>query len=155
MKKILKNTDSQTLKNQTKEFFNEKNQKIKEFDFLESELSKIDEDVLQTLVLEMTEKAKKEKIVKSQKGKSSLYKIEVNTKLRRELRDERNLLIMDILNNSKNPKIQIENFDKFYKKTYLLNDYSLDSISSKNSDKNTKEFLKLGLELIKRFKAKK
>lgn len=155
MKKLLKETDSKTLKNQTKEFFNEKNQKIKDFDILENELSKIDSDVLQTLILEMTEKAKKEKIVKGQKGKSSIYKIEVDTKLRRKIRNERNNLIMEILNNSKNPKIQIENFDKFYKETYILNDYSLQSISSENSDKNTKEFLKLGLEIIKRFKSKK
>lgn len=155
MKKLLKNTESQNLKNETKNFQNQKKQSLKEFNFLENELSKIDDNVLQTLVLEMTEKAKKEKIVKGQKGKSSIYKIEVDTKIRRKIRNERNQLFMDILNNSKNPKIQIENFDKFYKETYILNDYSLESFCSLNADKNTKEFLKLGLEVIKRFKSKK
>lgn len=155
MKKLLKNTDSQTLKNETKKFQNQRNQSLKDSEILQNDLSKLDSENLELLISQMQEKAKKEKLVKGQKGKSSIYRIEVNTKIRRKLRNERNSLIMDILNNSKNPKIQIENFDKFYKETYILNDYSLESFCSSNSDKNSQSFLKLGLEVIKRFKSKK
>lgn len=162
MKKLLKNTDSKNLQNVTKKETEKKKEEVKNtsknISLLESDLSKLDSTNLELLISQTTEKAKKEKLIKGKKGSSKMYKIEVNTKIRRQLREKRNELIWDILNNSKNsknPKNQIDEFDKFYKEFYTLNDYTLDSLCRKNSEDNSKELVLLGLEVIKRFKTKK
>ena len=43
----------------------------------------------------------------------------------------------------------VDEFEEFYKKEYILNDYSLLSISSNNRDKDTEEKLNLMLNIIK------
>lgn len=127
-------------------------------DLLELDLSNLDSQNFENLILKMQEKAKKEKLVKNKKGRSSIYKIDTDTKIRRNIRKERNFLLNEILinsNNQKELKKSIDNFDKFYKDTYILNDYSLNSICSENSDINSKSFCKISLEIVKRFKSKK
>lgn len=46
-------------------------------------------------------------------------------------------------------KNEINLFNEFYKETYLLNDYSLNSICQNNSDNETKIKTKLFLQIVK------
>lgn len=138
-----------------KNVIRESKKELSDNELLELNLESLDSDNFDSLISSIKEKAKKEKLVKGEKGKSKMYKIEVDTKIRRKLRNQRNYLLMDIINNANNPKKEIETFEKFYKETYTLNDYSLNSIANENSDKNSLAFVKVGLEIIKRFKSKK
>lgn len=89
--------------------------------------------------------------------KDKMYKIEVDKKIRMKIRKERNkhfdnIIFFQSQNLINELKMSINLFDKFYKETYLLNDYSLNSICQNNSDDDTKLKCKLVLEIIKRLK---
>lgn len=90
-------------------------------------------------------------------NKEKIYKIEVDKKIRMKIRKERNKYFDNIIYFCSNElktelKKEIENFNKFYKETYSLNDYSLNSICQNNSDEDTKLKCRLVLEIIKRNK---
>lgn len=90
-------------------------------------------------------------------SKDKMYKIEVDKKIRQKIRKDRNKFLDNIIFFATSDlktelKKEINSFDKFYKETYLLNDYSLNSICQNNSDDDTKIKCKLVLEIIKRNK---
>jgi hypothetical protein len=96
--------------------------------------------------------SKKEKI--SQSSKIKMYKIDVDKKIRKKLRDKRNRLCNNINIYYKDDKKEllqneIKLFNEFYKTNYTLNDFSLLSIASTNSDKDTKVKLSIALKIIK------
>lgn len=90
-------------------------------------------------------------------SKDKMYKIEVDKKIRQKIRKERNKFFDNIIFFASRDlktelKLSIDLFDKFYKETYLTNDYSLNSIVQNNSDDDTKLKCRLVLEIIKKFK---
>lgn len=100
------------------------------------------------------------KLVQSKKetlktsNRINMYKIEVDKKLRKKLRNQRDKFKSNIIyyfnnKNKKDLKEEIKSFNKFYKETYSLNDYSLLSVASNNSDKQTKVELLIMLKIIK------
>jgi len=75
-------------------------------------------------------------------------------KVRKQIRNKRNKFVNNILfyfdNNQLNDlKSSITSFNIFYKDVYTLNDYSLKSIASNNSDKETLKDLKQFLFIMK------
>lgn len=96
-------------------------------------------------------------IKQTKASKDKMYKIDVDKKIRMKIRKDRNKFLDNIIfyqsqNLKDDLKKEIKSFDKFYKDTYLLNDYSLNSICQNNSDDDTKLKCKLVLEIIKRNK---
>ena len=97
---------------------------------------------------------------KTKAGNSKLYKDtaikenESSKQFRNRIRKERNNLISSVnyfnsIENKVELKKSIKLFNTFYKETYSLNDYSLESLGRKNSDKDTLVNLKLALWIIK------
>lgn len=89
------------------------------------------------------------------KKKFSLYREKQTSSSRKSIRKKRDILIYDIIN-AKNHIERLEiikEFDEFYKRTYSLNDYSVLSLCSENTDKETKKMLKSVLELISKIKS--
>ena len=79
--------------------------------------------------------------------------------LRSKLRRLRNNFAKDIasLHDAKDVKgrnLMIKKFIAFYKSFYKVNDYSFLSLSAKNNDKDTYEFISLMLKIIKESKVK-
>lgn len=145
---------SEAIKNGT-----DKQKRISNKDFLNIDLDKLNLDDLKNLT-------KKEiKIEKNQGNKDVLYKFQLNDKLstdkqkkeRMRLRRERNKFLNNIIfyfneNNTSETKKEIKNFIDFYKKEYVKNDVSFESLSANNSDDETKIKIKVVLQLIKKFK---
>ena len=52
-------------------------------------------------------------------------------------------------------KKEITEFQKFYTSVYIVSDYSLESLASNNSDKETKVNIRLALQVIKQSKGSK
>ena len=52
-------------------------------------------------------------------------------------------------------KKEITEFQKFYTSVYIVSDYSLESLASNNSDKETKVNIRFALQIIKQSKSKK
>jgi len=78
-------------------------------------------------------------------------------RIRTKIRNKRNNFANNIIlykNNKdiENLKKEINLFDKFYKETFILNDYSLKSISSNNRDADIEILLNSMLNIIKVFK---
>ncbi len=151
MKKSNKKTN---VKNQ-KQLLNEKEQLVKE-----ALNSNLDELNLDSLLDKVTVK---NPTATNGERKSSLYKELDNKKLdkqqRKTVRNKRNKLINNILfyaqqKQLKELKETIKEFNSFYKETYLLNDYSINSIASKNSDKDTMEKVEIFFKIVKEFKIK-
>lgn len=89
--------------------------------------------------------------------KSELYSWNPSKKERGGLRRKRDSFIRKIMNHNEKKSIdlrneEIENFKEFYKKNYLKNDYSLESLSSSNSKESNKEFIQDFLNHLKRWK---
>lgn len=145
---------SEAIKNGT-----DKQKRISNKDFLNIDLDKLNLDDLKNLT-------KKEiKIEKNKGNKDVLYKFQLNDKLstdkqkkeRMRLRRERNKFLNNIIfyfneNNTSETKKEIKNFIDFYKKEYVKNDFSFESLSANNSDDETKIKIKVVLQLIKKFK---
>lgn len=125
-------------------------------DILEIEL---DESTIYNLL--SNNKNLKEKLSTSKNGtKEKMYKIEVDKNIRRKIRNERNMHIERInlafqQKDIESTKKFVDAFDKFYKETYTLNDYSISSLGRLNSDKVTLAKLKIMLEIVKLTKSKK
>jgi len=79
--------------------------------------------------------------------------------LRKKIRKQRNVLLFGICEAFKQKnntvlKDLIKQFNIFYKETYLLNDYSLNSIARNSSDKENLILFNISLNIIKNFKIK-
>lgn len=117
----------------------------------------IDEKIIESLLSENKDiqsfSKKKTKNGKAKLYKDSAYKENESSKrFRDRIRKERNNLINSIntlRNDKENLKNAIKAFDIFYKKTYSLNDYSLESLGRKNSDNDTMANVKLALNIIR------
>jgi hypothetical protein len=77
--------------------------------------------------------------------------------LRTKLRHKRNSFANNIILYAQNKDLvnlqkEIKDFNSFYKETYVLNDYSLKSISDTNSDSDTKILLNMMLDIILKLK---
>jgi hypothetical protein len=89
--------------------------------------------------------------------KSSLYKEKLNKQQRKQTRNKRNKLVNNVIFYAKNKQVKelketIKEFNSFYKETYLLNDNSINSIASKNSDKDTIEKIAFFFNIVKGMK---
>lgn len=98
------------------------------------------------------------KNLKSSAGRNeSIYKKEVfegcenkknlRAKLRKALENFAKTIIQEEKNETK-LKSLIKDFNEFYQAFYLINDYSLNSLCSNNTDEQTKENYKKMLEII-------
>ena len=130
----------------SKNLFNDEN-------LLNLDLESLDTNNIDLLVNELSKNLKQKK----ESNKDKMYKIEVDKKQRQILRKQRNKFVDNILffKSQKNEielKKEINLFNKFYKETYILNDYSLNSICQNNSDNETKIKVKVFLQIVKSFK---
>lgn len=119
---------------------------------LNLDLENLDENNINLLVSELSKNLKQKK-----ESNDKMYKIEVDKKKRQILRKQRNKFVDNVLffksqKNNVELKKEIESFNKFYKETYILNDYSLNSICQNNSDNETKIKVKMFLQIVKSFK---
>lgn len=136
-----------------------KNSELKAKSILDLDLDKLDNDNL----LDLLSKSKL-KVEKESNERFKMYKFETleltekeEKRKRTKIRKQRNKLIDNILyyfsnKKEKDLKDEIKLFNSFYKENYILNDYSLKSIASDNSDKDTKEKITFMFEIIKRTK---
>jgi len=90
--------------------------------------------------------------------KSDLYSFNPSKKERTILRGKRDRLIIRILKSNEDKDLKkrneiIKEFKDFYSKNYLINDYSINSLS-RNSNESSKEFLNDFLNQIKKWKIK-
>lgn len=151
MSTIKKQTEKKAINKELKNIVNESKNLLNDNQIIE--LSENLDDVNFDNLLNNLSKQIKQ--IKSSKEK--IYKIDVDKKVRMQIRKKRNKFFDNIIfyqsNNLKTElKNEIDLFDKFYKDTYSLNDYSLNSICQNNSDTDTKLKCKLVLEIIKRNK---
>lgn len=103
-----------------------------------------------------------EGLLNSSKGekKEMIYKKELfnelseaeRKKLRLKLRKMRDNIFATIVNTQDKTKLKTlcEKFATYYKDVYLINDYSLSSIASENTNEETKKTITQGFEIIKR-----
>ena len=131
-------------------------------DLLLLDESELDEAIINKL-LNLNSEVKSFSAKKVKTGSSKLYKDtaikenESGKQFRNRIRDERNKLISQVnyassIKDKAILKTAIVSFNKFYKETYSLNDYSLESLLRKNSDKDTLVNCKIALITIKRNK---
>lgn len=129
----------------SKNLFNDEN-------LLNLDLENLDSENINLLVNELSKGLKQKK-----ETKDKMYKIEVDKKQRQILRKQRNKFVDNVLffksqKNEIDLKKEIDLFNKFYKETYILNDYSTNSICQNNSDNETKIKVKVFLQIVKSFK---
>jgi hypothetical protein len=151
MKTNLKNNET---KNNVKEVILNSKNLMNDENLLNMNLESLDETNLDLLVSNISKNIKQKT-----NSKEKIYKIVVDKKVRQQIRKKRNQFIDNVLffKSQKNEielKKEIENFNKFYKETYLLNDYSENSICQNNSDNETKIKVKVFLQIVKTFKSK-
>ena len=146
--------NSEIEKNVINEILNSKNL-MNDENLLKLDLENLDNVNFESLIKEVSKNIKQKK----ETSKEKLYKIEVDKKQRQILRKKRNKFIDNVLffytqKQSKELENEIKEFEKFYKETYLLNDYSDNSIMQNNSDNETKIKVKLFLKIVKNSKVK-
>ena len=145
----------QTKKVSVKELINTTKNLMNDDNLLNLDLENLDNANFDLLINEVSKNLKQKK----ETSKDKMYKIEVDKKQRQILRKKRNKFVDNVLffqsqkmtNELKN---EINLFNEFYKETYLLNDYSLNSICQNNSDNETKIKTKLFLQIVKKHKSK-
>lgn len=147
-------TSNKTNKNEIKEILNSKNL-MNDENLLNLDLDSLDSNNLDSLINNVSKNIKQKTV--SQKDR--LYKIEVNKQKRQQIRKKRDAHINNVLflysqKNNVELKKEIDLFDKFYKETYTLNDYSDNSIMQNNSDNETKIKVKIFLKIVKDSKTK-
>ena len=137
----------------SKNLFNDEN-------LLNLDLDSLDSENINLLVNKLSKGLKQKK----ESNKGNMYKferldlsVEKVKKLRKQKRDIRNKFVDNILffKSQKNEielKKEINLFNSFYKETYILTDYSLNSICANNSDNETKIKVKMFLQIVKSFK---
>lgn len=137
-----------------------------------TDLSKLDNETLSTIDLDdinlydlLAKNKNLEKLTRKKDKKESIYRrtakkeMETDKNFRSRIRKERNYHIETVINFfekklSKDLDKAIKDFDKFYKETYNLNDYSIQSMARLNSDKATLAKLNIFLAIVKKVKAK-
>ena len=139
-------------KNLVNEILNSKNL-MNDENLLNLDLENLDSNNLDLLIKEVSKNTKQ----KTELKRESLYKISVDKKIRQQIRKKRDSFITNVLflksqNNSSELKKELDLFDKFYKETYSLNDYSDNSIMQNNSDNETKIKVKLFFAIVKQIK---
>lgn len=71
------------------------------------------------------------------------------TKIRKQINKKiDNILFYFKEKNEKDLKLSVKDFKEFYLETYILNDYSINSIYANHVDKDKKDKLKLALDII-------
>lgn len=95
-------------------------------------------------------------LLKSAKGgtKESIYKEDIfaDTENKKGLRTKLRKLVLNYcssiiaITDDKKAKALANDFSKFYARVYKVNDFSLSSICSANTEENKKEILKKGIE---------
>lgn len=95
-------------------------------------------------------------LLKSSKGgtKESIYKEDIfaDTENKKGLRTKLRKLVLNYcssiiaITDEKKAKTLAKDFEKFYTRVYKVNDFSLSSICSANTEENKKEILKKGIE---------
>jgi hypothetical protein len=150
MKNLVKKSEN---KREVKEIIATSKNLFNDENLLNLDLESLDSENIDLLVSELSKNLKQKK----ESSKDKMYKIEVDKKKRQILRKQRNKFVDNILffKSQKNEielKKEIDLFNKFYKETYILNDYSLNSICQNNSDNETKIKVKMFLQIVKSFK---
>ena len=173
---IIKFFIMETLKNDTKKILNETKKDV--YSFLSDD--KIIDILNSKSLIDSLDKVKvkESKIKSTNNNKDDFYKYDFlfkkyfnldyskidkndftkyGKKIRTKIRNKRNIYANNVIHYAKNKNLielknEIKNFNIFYKETYLLNDYSLKSISNTNSDDDTKKLLITFLEIIKNLK---
>ena len=148
MKTTVKNTEKNELKT-IKEIVKNSKNLMNDDDLLNLDLTSLDDSNFESLISEISKNVKQKKTEKTER----MYKVEVNKKIRNSLRKKRDRFIDNVLffkNQKMNNELknEITEFNKFYKETYSLNDYSLNSICSNNSDNDTKIKAKVFLQIV-------
>ena len=148
MKTTVKNTEKNELKT-VKEIVKNSKNLMNDDDLLNLDLTSLDDSNFESLISEISKNVKQKKTEKTER----MYKIEVDKKIRNSLRKKRDRFIDNVLffkNQKMNNELknEITEFNKFYKETYALNDYSLNSICSNNSDNDTKIKAKVFLQIV-------
>ncbi len=130
--------------------------KILDFEKM-SDIDKLNID-LDTLNVKDIERLRESNINKNEKSYSNKVKeykqLNLTSKERTKIRKKRDNLINKFnyfkdLKDSKNLKKTIKEFNSFYKETYSLNDFTLNSLCSNNTSAQKKLFVKLFLIDIK------
>lgn len=157
IKKQTAKKESQNLvieKNLMNEILNSKNL-MNDENLLNLDLENLDNVNFESLIKEVSKNIKQKK----ENERDKIYKNEVDKKQRQILRKKRNKFIDNVLffytqKQNKELENEIKEFEKFYKDTYFLNDYSDNSIMQNNSDNETKIKVKLFLKIVKNSKLK-
>lgn len=121
------------------------------------EILNLSDDDFDKFLKQNSEKIAKENEIKNiNQRKADLYKLP-KTLTNRNLRKGIDNLCNEILLSPTKEilKINIKNFDEFYKKHYTYNDYSINSIMQGNTGIERKEKIVNALNIIKRFKSLK
>ena len=146
----MKNSNVKTETNEIQTIVKESKNLLSDSKLLKSDFANLDEVNLNKLALELSKNVKAKT-----NNKEKIYKIEVDKKQRQILRKKRNTFFDNIIyyfanKMQKELKEEIKSFETFYKETYLLNDFSTNSICQNNSDKETiikcKTFLQIVLK---------
>lgn len=136
-------------------FFNAKKESIKNESEIKLDFTKID-----FINLEKTTSKLKANSTSTNKG-NFMYKFELDNldeqqkkSLRRKLRGERKDLISSFLKSVslKDKDLILKSFNEFktfYFKNHIVNDFSINSIASKNSDKETIDLIIIFLNVVK------
>lgn len=146
--KEIKNKKEEVIKKRKEEIKNSENSIFENSDFLS-----LEKKIFQ---LKVKEKTNNERKLMYKFEKTNLSKEETK-KLRSKMRNIRNKFANNVIlyfqkKEEINLKKEVNLFKEFYLKNYILNDYSLISISSNNRDKDTTEILTNFLEIVKLFK---
>lgn len=142
-----------TAKKEVKEIINTSKNLMNDDNLLNLDFENLDDTNFDLLVSELSKNTKQ--ITTSNRVK--MFKIEVDKSKRKQIRNKRdkffkNILFLFTQKNEKDLKIEIKDFNTFYKETYSLNDYSVVSCVFNNSDNETKIIAKTALEIIKKYK---
>lgn len=149
--------------NETKKVNNKKVNQVLKNSFVElndEALLNLDLDNVNIEELLKSNKSLNVPLAKKKDIKDSIYKKdaqkenESDKNFRQRIRKQRNMHLDAILdakkeNNTKVLKDSFEAFNSFYKSIYSLNDFSMESITRKNADKNTLMKIKLVFHIIK------
>lgn len=142
-----------TAKKEVKEIINTSKNLMNDDNLLNLNFENLDDTNFDLLVKELSKNTKQI----STSVRTKMFKIEVDKSKRKQIRNKRNQFFKNILflfaqKNDKELKIEIKNFNDFYKEIYTLNDYSVLSCVFNNSDTETKILAKTALEIIKKNK---
>lgn len=154
------NTKNQNAKNVKNVNNNVNVEKLTDLDLLNLNLDEVN-------VYDLIEKnqALKVQLSKRKDKKESIYKKDIQNEnesdknFRQRIRKIRNGYLDNVINavntkDTKNIETSLNSFISFYKDTYLLNDFSINSLSRNNADKNTLAKIKIVLHLAKNLKTK-